>query len=100
MGRIAPHLTPGVHKQPRSMVDHLAATMARIADRAVITDIESEGVRVGDRGERTYDIRPMLDEREQPPENIDMFGEALGYALARGIVTQGEQPWLVRIVAR
>lgn len=100
MGRIAPHLTPAVHKQPRNALEHLAATMARIADRAVISDIETEAVRVGERGARTYDIRPMLDEREQPAENIDMFGEALAYAMARGLVTQGEQPWLVRIVAR
>lgn len=100
MGRIAPHLTPGAHKQPRSMVENLAASMARIADRAVIADIEAEAIRVGARGDRTYDVRPMLDEREQPPEHIDMFSEALAYALMRGLVTQGDQPWLVRIVAR
>lgn len=78
-----------------------AQSMARIADRAVIADIETEGVRVGPLAERRYDIRPMLDEREHCPQDIDMASEALGYAVARGLVTfdDAAQPWLARIVA-
>jgi hypothetical protein len=100
MGRIAPQLTPAAHKQPASAMEHVTVSAIRIADRAVISDIESAGHRVGPLGNRLYDVRPMLDEREQPAESIDMFSQALAYALARGLVEQAHQPWLVRIVAR
>lgn len=98
MGRIAPQLTPGVHKQPASALGAFHASAIRIADRAVIADIETNGVRVGPRGDRLYDVRPMLDQREHGPESVDMASEALAYALARGLVQQAGEPWLVRIV--
>lgn len=95
MSLIAPQLTPRAHKQP--VMDHLVASALRIADRATVDDIKSFGARTEG---GAYDVRPMLDERERSGHSIDMASEALAYALARGLVTQGEQPWLVRIVAR
>ena len=78
----------------------MAFTMQRIADRAVICDIESEGVAEGPRHLRCYDIRPMLDAREHSHEVVDMFSEALAYAIARGLVLMDEaRPGFVRIVA-
>lgn len=104
MPRIAPQLTPAKHRRPAGTsagLEHLAATMARIADRAVLQDIESEAVRVGDRHDRCYDVRPMLDKHEHGAESIDMFSEALAYAITRGLVVPSEgTPWLVRIVTR
>lgn len=101
MGRvIAPHLTPRVHKQPASGLEHCAASAIRIADRAVLSDIETEGVRVGARSDRTYDVRPMLDERERGAESVDMASEAIAYALVRGLIQQAGEPWLVRVVAK
>lgn len=97
---IAPQFTPRAPRPQASAIEHCAATAIRIADRAVLTDIESEGVRVGARGERTYDVRPMLDERERGLESVDMASEALAYALVRGLIQQAEHPWLVRIVAQ
>jgi hypothetical protein len=83
---------------------YLVATMASafaIAARAVVTDIESEGVRVGPQSERCYDVRPMLDEREHSPELIDQAREALAFAAAMRIVEiDAAMPHLVRIVAR
>lgn len=100
MARIAPHLTPGEHKQPRNYLDGLAALQTRIADRAVTEYITSEAVPVGSRSERLYDVRPMLDLRERSGAGADVAAECLAYALIRGLATQGEQPWLVRIGAR
>lgn len=102
MPRIAPQLTPAKHRRPTANgLAHLATTMARIADRAVLIDIESYGVRVGDSHDRCYDVRPMLDQREHGAESVDMFSEALAYAITRGLVVPSEgAPWLVRIVGR
>lgn len=74
----------------------------RIADRACISDIETEGIAERDRhGRRWYDTRPMLDAREHCDEMIDMAHEALDYAIARGLVVRhAELPHLVRIVGR
>lgn len=102
MPRIAPQLTPAKHRRPAAKADleHLAATMARIADRAVLTDIESEAVRVGAAHDRCYDVRPMLDKHEHSAESVDMFSEALAYAISRRLVVPSEgAPWLVRIVS-
>lgn len=103
MPLIAPQLTPAKHRRPAATspehLAHLAATMARIADRAVLMDIESEAVRVGSSHARCYDVRPMLDPREHSAESVDMFSEALAYAITRRLVAVTEgTPWLVRIV--
>jgi hypothetical protein len=83
---------------------YLAETMASafaIAARAVVADIESEGIRIGPPSDRCYDVRPMLDEREHSPELIDQAREAIAFALAMRLVEQDDpsQPNLLRIVA-
>lgn len=76
------------------------ATALRLADRAVITDIESEAMCDGSREARCYDVRPMLDPREHSHECIDMMSEALAYAITRGLVIVTEStPWLMQIVS-
>lgn len=77
----------------------LVARAFRIANAAVISDIESEGVRQHDRtGGRWYDVRPMVDPHEHSPEVIDMNNEAIAYALAAGLITADLQhAHLVRI---
>lgn len=80
---MTPNTTPAAH---------------RIADAAVITDIETGATRCGP-GSSLYDTRPMLDANEHGPECIDMARQALDYAIARGLVhPSAEQPWLMRIV--
>jgi hypothetical protein len=58
-----------------------------IANAAVISDIETEAVRVhialpG----RWYDTRPMLDPREHCGPVIDMAAQSLAYAEASGLI--------------
>lgn len=83
-----------------TMLDATTLSAHRIAARAVVADIETEGVAVGPRHDRTYDVRPMLDEHEHSAEVVDMAREALRYALARGLVTQVDerQPHILRVV--
>ncbi len=76
----------------------LIASALAIADRAVIADIETEGISWGRKGDRIYDIRPLIDEREHSHETIDMAEQALGYAVARGLIVF-ERTHLARIVA-
>lgn len=95
----APHLTPRRHRMPH--LDALIVTATAIADRAVLSDIRSEGVPVGEGHARCYDVRPMLDQRERGPESVDMASEAIAYAISRGLVEATEgTPWLVRIVRK
>lgn len=78
----------------------LVANALRIADAAVVCDIESECAFFQEGGHRWYDTRPMLDEREHCPEVIDMARQALDYADRRGLVRrQASAPHLLRIVA-
>ena len=81
---------------PRGVM-HLAY---KLADEAVLCDIESEGVRVEQDGRRWYDVRPLLDERERSAECIDMAGEAIAYAIARGLAAQHPQQWYLLVLAR
>lgn len=80
-----------------TLKDLLLSALA-IADRAVIADIETEGLRIGVPHARCYDVGFLLDSREQPPEAIDMFKEALGYAVCRRLVEIDiAHPHIVRI---
>lgn len=83
-----------------TLFDAVHISAHRIAGRAVVADIETGGIAVGPRHRRTYDVRPMLDEREHSTEIVDMAREALGYALGRGLVVRDDerQPYIVRIV--
>lgn len=76
-----------------------AALAHRIADRAVICDIETECLVVCDEtGRGWWDTRVMLDPHELCDESIDMNRQALDYALQRGLVhAHPDHAHLVRI---
>lgn len=65
---------------------HLLREALAIADRAVLADIECEGVAEHMEGHRWYDTRPMLDPRERPDDMIEMAAQAIDYAVQRGLV--------------
>lgn len=70
-----------------------------LADAAVICDIESEGVRVGEPAARRWDIRPMIDPREHAGEVVDMARKGLAYAMWRGLIElDADTAGIVRIV--
>jgi hypothetical protein len=78
---------------------HLTLAM-RIANRAVVEDLETYAHEVKLPGETTtwHDTRPMLDPREHAPIAIDMAVEALAYAeQAELIVRHPAERHLVRI---
>ncbi len=77
----------------------LAELAHQLADRAVVADIESEGhPHTDEHGRKWYDTRPMLDERELPPDFVEMNRQALDYAHQRGLVSpHPEHAHLVRI---
>ena len=83
---------------PNAEPDEMLRLAFLIANRAVVADIESYGVKCA---HGYYDVRPMLDPREHAPEAIDMAREALAYALASHIAVRHPQlEHLVRIVPR
>ena len=77
----------------------LLARSLLIAKRAVLADIETEGVLVAlDEPGHWYDIRPLQDPREHCAEVLDMFAQALAFAVDAGVVKQHSQlPHLVRV---
>jgi hypothetical protein len=76
----------------------MALRAVRLADRAVVHDIESQGERMaGD----VWDLTAMFDDREHGAEHIDLAMESMGYALARGLVEIIRRvPLQVRILRR
>jgi hypothetical protein len=70
-----------------------------IADRAVISDIETECVVEVLHWQRWYDTRPMLDPRERPDDLIEMARQAIEYAVRRGLVERHHaHAYLVRVL--
>lgn len=64
-----------------------AALAHTLADRAVVSDIETEGVaQTDEHGRIWFDTRPMLDPREMPDDFIEMNRQALDYAHQRGLI--------------
>lgn len=85
---------------PNLAHEQLADAFA-IADRAVVADIESEGVpfRFDPAAPAWYDTRPLLDQRERPPELVDMARQGLAYAYTRQLIQQHPvHKHLVRII--
>lgn len=72
-----------------SSADLVCETAFAIADQAVVADVETNALMVGvlADGRRLYDVRPLLDPREQPPEVLDMARQAVDYGVARGLLT-------------
>lgn len=78
-------------------VHHMDLAM-RLANRAVLADIETHSTRVQLGSTTWLDISHMLSPHEQPPEVLDMLREAIAYALDAGLcVSHFENPTLVRI---
>lgn len=87
-------------RQLLDATEHMAMAM-RLASAAVISDMETNAASMTINGQRWWDVRPMLDEREQPPECIDMAREAIAYAIDAEIVVQHpEQPHWLQIVRK
>lgn len=79
----------------------LVAQAFELANRAVISDIETEGVKVKLDGATWWDTRPMVDPQEHAPLVVDMARQAIDYALQAGLVTRHPyEHHLVRIVNR
>jgi hypothetical protein len=72
----------------------------RLADRAVISDIEVLGERVYlHPHERWYDISALFSPQEYCAQSLDMHSEGLAWAVARGLVQpHADHPHVVRIV--
>jgi hypothetical protein len=66
----------------------LIARALKIADAAVVSDIECNAVAAGrdDQGRELFDLRPMVDPREVPQEVQDMHQQAIDFALDRGLI--------------
>lgn len=75
------------------------ALAARLAREKIAEDLETYAAAVRIDGERWWDTRPLVDEREQPQECIDMAVLALDYALGTGFLKQHPtMPHVVRLV--
>lgn len=77
------------------------AMAMQLAAAAVISDIETNAIRVSIDGTHWWDVRPMLDERETSAECIDMADQAITYAIDAQIAKRHpDQPHLIRIITR
>ena len=85
----------------RLFADELATMRRayRLADCAVVADIETECAVVEDAGHRWYDLAPLLDQREHCAQVLDMVTESLCYGLARQLlVMHPTNKNLVRVI--
>lgn len=80
--------------------EDLARLERTLAERAALADIRSGAVAVHSSNQPTwYDVRPMLDPQEHSGHALDLAGEALRYAQARGLITHHpHRPYLVRVL--
>lgn len=68
------------------MTTALVASALQLADRAVVCDVEAEGIRhPSPASARVYDITTMFDPREHTPEFLDMASQAIAYGISRGL---------------
>lgn len=80
---------------PNLPADEMIRLAFLIANRAVVTDIESECTQLEG---GWWDTQPMLDPNEHSPEVIDMLREAIDYAIASHIaVRHPQQPHLLHL---
>lgn len=87
----------------QSITAALVASALQLADRAVVCDVETEGICLAMRvdGEKLYDLTPMFDPREHSPEFLDMASQGIAYGVSRGLfeLLPGP-PMLVRMLPR
>lgn len=77
--------------------EQLSELQRELADRYVIEVILADSVAERSAGQRWFDTRPMLDEREHALPTIDQAREVLAYAEARGLIKRHTQHgYLVR----
>ncbi len=77
----------------------MAALERRLAERAVIADLETTCDSIVIDGTPWWDTRPMIDPREHAQEVCDMAREALQYAECRELITWHPQhPHLARVL--
>lgn len=82
--------------QPLLDVDSQLTLASAIADRAVVIDIQSEGLRVAQGGRTWWDTRPMTDQREHVPDDVEIFTLAIRYAVGTGLASvHPTQPYLL-----
>jgi hypothetical protein len=80
-------------------VQERTAAAYLLADRMVVSDVESYGVRAKHLPGRVYDVRPMTDLREHPEPEVDIATIALAYGCSRGLLQpEAAHPGHVRIV--
>jgi len=73
------------------------ATAYRLADMYTVSDIECHGIQVMLDGRRWYDIGALFDPWEVSSEMIDMWSQAIAYALGRNLIEMHpDAPHLVR----
>jgi hypothetical protein len=56
-----------------------------IADRAVVSLVESEAVKEERTGVAFYDTRPLIDQRQWNPQDLKLHADALLYGAMRGL---------------
>jgi hypothetical protein len=78
-----------MHAQPADLI----ARALKIADAAVVSEIECNAVAAGrdEAGNKLYDLRPMVDPHEVPPQVQDMHQQAIDWALERGLIARHSQ---------
>jgi hypothetical protein len=81
----------------------MAVAERRLAEAAVVADIETNGLHARDLGQRVWDVRAMTDPREHCPQVVDMTRQALAYAEWRGLIRVVERmacgaPAIVRVL--
>lgn len=86
-------------------VTALIVSATRLADRAVVCEVETEGVLVEGSARDgqcpVYDIGAMFNTNEHSPFVIDMANEAIAYGIARGLFELlPDPPIRVRLLRR
>lgn len=78
----------------------LMARAFRIANQAVVADIQCNAIHTKVEDTVWWDTRPMLDPREHAPQVLDMALLALDYAVLSGLAARHQDhPYLLRITA-
>jgi len=80
--------------------DALAASMRRIAKRAIVETVETQGLQLKACGIRSYDMRPALDESFNCPEIIDTIREEICAGIDAGLLkpVDPHESYVVRII--
>lgn len=91
-----PSLAPFNANPPLLDTDAQMKLAVSIADRAVISDIESEAIRLDLDGRAWWDTRLMTDAREHAPEVVELASDSIRYAVGTGLASvHPNQPYLL-----